>query len=313
MRTFVLLIFLLPCSQSFAQNDIVERLLHVRFLLSDTPQYNPSEALSELLQIEEQCTSSDNDTIKAFFSMLEGQALFNMHRNEECIPLCKKAIDLFEQCNFQQYDFIDTYQIIVMSYHRLMDYDNAEDYCRKGLLKSITADIGIGPRNQMSAFFYYYLGKIYEIKGDTLLANECFERNKQFQDKQSVDIDELYHIELENSYWDKINSFVQSKLYQEAVDMYSDLIKIIEGKRGKNQKYILAVYSKALLLCRYLNRFDEAFPLFVEVVNCGKKASILNESVCGAYCNIALCYAYNGDFSKLEHFILDASKILILR
>lgn len=308
MRTIVLLFSLLFHTLSFAQDDIVDKIVHVRTLLSDASQFNPNEALSQLQLIEEQCVSSDNDTLKAVFASLKGQTLYFMERYEECIPLCKKAIDLFEQSNLRQYEYLDAFQIIAMSYHRLKDYNNAENYYRKGLLKSVSANVNT--TDSYRANLYFYLGKLYETKGDSILAVECYDRSKQLQEIQPVDIDEWNYIEWENSCWENVNAYVQSEQYQEAVDVYSDMIKVIEEKRGKEHKYILVVYSKAILLSRYLLKFDEALPLYEEVVNCGNKASIYDESVCGAYCNIALCYAYKGDFSKIDPFILEAIKKL---
>ena len=304
MRTFVLLFFLLPCSLSFAQNDIVDGIVHIKKLLSD---FKSDEALSQIHYIEEQCLSSENDTLKAVFHKLKGQTLYFLGRYEECISSSKEAVLYFEQSNLRQYEYLDALRTIAHAYYRQKDYDNAEKYYRKGLLKS--SAFNESTINQYKSDLYLNLGNLYKAKGDSVLAEECFKKLNPIDEKPTA-IEELNYMEWEISFWEKINAFIQSDQYQEAVNMLFDLIKEIQEKRGKRYEYILAVYSQAMLLSRYLNRFDEALPLFEEVVNCGNNTSILNESVCGAYCNIALCYAYNGDFSKLEHFILDARKIL---
>jgi hypothetical protein len=64
----------------YAQGGIVERIVHVRQLISDPSDFNPSEAFSQLQLIEKDCTASDNDTLKAVYWGLKGQTLFFLGR-----------------------------------------------------------------------------------------------------------------------------------------------------------------------------------------------------------------------------------------
>ena len=110
-----------------AQDSIVDKIINVRNLLASTSELDHKEALSQLLSIEKECAQSSNDTLKAVFGGLKGQALFMEGKYKECIEPSKEAIELFEKCNLRQYDFLDAYKIISFSYHRLYDFENAEE------------------------------------------------------------------------------------------------------------------------------------------------------------------------------------------
>lgn len=308
VRTFLLSLLTLLGTQMSAQDGIYERIAHVRNLISDSSDFNPSEAFSQLQLIEKDCTASDNDTLKAVYLSLKGQTLFLLERYEDCISPSKEAIQLFERCNLRQYEFLDAFRIIAMAYHRINDLENAESYYRKGLIRSVAANVST--TDQYRADLFLNLGNLYKAKGDAAMAEDCFNKSKQLH-QNTNDIDRWNYIDWENSYWKKIKVLTQAGKYQEAVDAYSEMIPGIQENRGKDETYILAIYSKALLLSRCLSKYDEAIPLYNEVVEIGKKISMTDESVCGAYCNLALSYAYIGDFSKTEAFIQESQSYLI--
>lgn len=69
-RILILSLLTLLCTQMYAQDkwdNIVDRIVYVRHLLTDSADLNPNEALSQLLLLEKDCTASDNDTLKGVF------------------------------------------------------------------------------------------------------------------------------------------------------------------------------------------------------------------------------------------------------
>lgn len=288
-------------------DTIVDKMVYSRHLLTDSADLNPNEALSQLLLIEKDCAEFDNDSLKGIFFALKGQSLFSMEKYKECIAPSKEAIRLFERCNLRQYEYLDAFKIIAMAYHLIKDYENAERYYRKGLIRSVAANVNT--TDQYNAAMFLNLGNLYRDKGDSILADAARNKSKQLSNNV-LDIDEWNYIDWENSYWGNIDSLRQEGKYQEAVDLFSEMIPIVRKKRGEDKTYLLAVYSKAILLSRYLGKHDEAIPLYVEVVEIGKKNSMIDESVCGAYCNLALSYAYKGDFSKADAIIQESQGYL---
>ncbi len=306
-RAAVLFLLSFVCIQMHTQ-DIVDKIIYARHLITDSLAFNPTEALSQLQMIEKECTDLDNDTLKAVFYELKGQTLISLEKYKECIPPCNEALRFFERCNLRQYGYLNTLKIIAMAYYRLGDFENAERYYRKGLIRSVAAKVNT--TNQYRADLLLNLGNLYKAKGDSILANAAYYKSKQLSDS-ACDVGKWNYIDWENSCWDKIIGYTRKGKYQEAVDVYSEMIPVLQNKRGKDNVYILAVSSKGVLLSHYLNKYDEAIPLFKEVVEIGKNSSTTNESVCGAYCDLALSYAYKGDFTKTDTIIRESQDYLI--
>lgn len=291
-----------------AQDDVIYKLTEIRKMVYDSTEYNPSKALSQLEIIDKECTTNSNDTLKAVYNSLRGQTLYSLQKYMECIPYCEETIRLCEQCNLRQYEYLDAIKIIGMSYHRLKDYENAELFYRRGLLRSVSANVNA--TNQYQAELYLNLGKLYEAKGDSLLSVESFRRSRQLQETTPFDIDELNNLEWSNSILEKITSLRETGRYQEAVDLYSIYIDGIIKKFGKGEQYIFALYSKAILLARYLNKYEEALPLYKKIIESADQMNFINKSVCGAYCNLALCFSYLDKLPELEAFVPTAISFL---
>ena len=206
MRKFLFLLFLTVSIYSYAQGDIVEKVIRLRQLITDVKTH---DALDLINQIENECSKSDNDTLKAVFLELKGQALLDNEKYEESIPVCKEALSLFERSNLRQYEYLDAWFIIATAYHRLRDYKNAESYYRKGILRSVAAKVD--KVRQYRSSLYLNLGNLYKEQGDTLLANECYKRVEKSSERELIDIDNWNYVEWENAFLDKITNLVDAK------------------------------------------------------------------------------------------------------
>lgn len=103
MRKFSLIVFLLISALSYSQEDLVDKVIQIRQLVTDV---KTKEALAKMAQIDYQCMQSTNDTLKAVFLELKGQALLDDEQYEECIPICRDAITLFAKVNLRQYEYL---------------------------------------------------------------------------------------------------------------------------------------------------------------------------------------------------------------
>ena len=302
MRKFLFLFFLTVSICSYAQEDIIEKIICLRQLVTDVKTH---DALVLIKEIENECSKSDNDTLKAVFLELKGQTLLNIEKYKECIPVCKEALSLFERSNLRQYEYLDAWFIIATAYHRLKDYKNAENYYRKGILRSVAAKVDkVG---QYRSNLYLNLGNLYKEQGDTLLANECYKRVEKSPERELIDIDNWNYVEWQNAIIDKITNLLDAKRYEEAANMWADFAKEVKNKKGKKDKWYLdAVYSRGILLCRYLDKIDEAIPLFQELIDLSANIEEPNENTCGAYCNLTLCYSMKGLYDLVDGTIAKA-------
>ena len=299
MHKLHFIILFLISTLSYAQEDMVEKVIRVRQLVTEV---KTNEALSLIAQIEQQCMLSPNDTLKAVFLELKGQALLDVENYEECITPCKEAIALFERSNLRQYEYLDAWGIIATAYHRLKDYKNAERYYRKGILRSVSARVDNVDKYRSG--LYLNLGNLYKNQGDTLLAEECYNRIVQSPGREIINIDNWNYLDWESAQWEQVNRLVNDKRYEEAANFYEDFTKNIREKKGNRyEAYLLAVYSRAILLSRYVNNIDNAIPLFEELVNLSDSIDAPNENICGAYCNLALCFSQKGDYEAVDDVI----------
>lgn len=295
-KIFFLFIFCCVFTLDVASQSLWDSLISVQnFIKEDRVE----KADSILNLIENECINSQNDSIAVLFYESKGIILWGKMKYTECIPFFLRTIGLYESLQIKAQNYLDAFVAIGFSYGRLGDYDNAERYYRKALLKSVAATYNEDFRPNV----YKNLGNLYMEKGDTLLAQECYKRSS-IKDVESYDFMKINYIEWENAQWDQVNLLVNEKQYEEAANFYVNFIERLKEEKGvKYEAYLLAVYSRAILLSRYINNIDDAIPLFEELVNLSDSIDALNKIICGAYCNLALCYSQKGNYKAVDNVI----------
>ncbi len=297
-KALIIIAVVLTCfSAAFAQNSFHKKIYQIESLVSEKKYEEALVKLDKVLQLD---ITQNNDTINAVCVALKGNILFNQEKYLECIPVFKQACNLFERAHYINLGYFDALLFIATSYHFLEDYENAERYYRKVLLKS--ASYSDEDLNEYCANAYLNLGDLYKKKGQEKLAESCYEKAQSYRG-QTYDIDVINFKVWQNSLWDKINHYIPNQQYQEAVDVYSEMVSGIVEKIGKGDEYAFAVYSKALLQRAYLNKFDEASSLFKEIIDFKDSLSFPNNEVCGSYCNYALCLAIKKDSDEIERIL----------
>lgn len=295
-KIFFLFIFCCVFTLDVASQSLWDSLISVQnFIKEDRVE----KADSILNLIENECINSQNDSIAVLFYESKGIILWGKMKYTECIPFFLRTIGLYESLQIKAQNYLDAFVAIGFSYGRLEDYDNAERYYRKALLKSVAATYNEDFRPNV----YKNLGNLYMEKGDSLLAQECYKRSS-IKDVESYDFMKINYIEWENAQWDQVNLLVNEKQYEEAANFYVNFIERLKEEKGvKYEAYLLAVYSRAILLSRYINNIDDAIPLFEELVNLSDSIDALNKIICGAYCNLALCYSQKGNYKAVDNVI----------
>lgn len=267
------------------------------------------EAQSMINKMESAGIDSAKDSIRVLFYEDKGVILFYNEKYSDCIPYFQKAITLYEKLNIKAQNYLDDFMAIGFSYGMMKDYDNAERYYRKALLKSATAECN----KKFQSSVYKKLGDLYMLKGDSALAEECYTMVAD-GDKAAVEDNEfisMSYINWESEYWDKINKLVDEKKYEDAVREYADFINGLKEKKGVTYKsYLVAVNCQATLLSRALKRIDAAIPLYEEVISIAGKLPAADENVCNAYCNLVLCYSQTEKQDELKKVVRDGLEYL---
>lgn len=301
-RFLISLIFLVCGVNSVSAQTLWDSLFEVNDLIGENKD---DEAASLLNKIETQCLQSGNDSILAVFQARKGILLFRREKYSECIPYFLSAIDLHEKLHIKYQSYLDAFVAIGFAYGRLRDYDNAERYYRRALLRSVAVDFN----EEFRPTVYKNLGNLYMEKGDSLLAQECFKRAKAV-DTEGNDFMNHNRLEQKNAHWDELNNFLDAGQHQKAADKCAEMMRWFKTEEGESESYILVATTRANLLSRYLNLYDEAKPFYEEIIAWGKNRSETNENVCGAYCNLALYYSVSGNFAQADTVINEATPYL---
>lgn len=294
------------CSQTSEDLFSINTMIKIKELIDEDRN---DEALSMLDKMEKQGIDTAHDSIRVLFYEDKGVILFYDDKYNDCIPYFQKAISLYEKLNMKAQNYLDDFIAIGYSYGMMKDYDNAERYYRKALLKSTTAEC----KKDFQPSVYKKLGDLYMLKGDSALAEECYTMVAD-GDKATVKDNEfisMNYINWEVACWDKINKLVDEKKYEDAVKEYAAFCDELKKKKGVTyESYLVAVNSRAMLLSRYLHRTNEALPLYKELTEIADKLPSGNETICNAFCNLVLCYSKTNRQNELKEAIRDGLEYL---
>lgn len=160
MRRFLISIIILVCGVNcISAQTLLDSIVEVKNLINDDKD---DEAESILNKIENQCMHSENDTLRVLFLESKGIILWDREEYKDCIPYFLSVIDLYDKLHLKYQNYLDAFVAIGYSYGRLHDYDNAERFYRKALLKSVAADFN----KEFRPNVYKNLGNLYMEKGD---------------------------------------------------------------------------------------------------------------------------------------------------
>ena len=304
---FILVFVVCMAGRTYSQNVFsIDYMIKVKELIDEDRN---DEALSMLDKMEKQGIDTAHDSIRVLFYEDKGVILFYDDKYNDCIPFFQKAISLYEKLNIKAQNYLDDFMAIGFSYGMMKDYDNAERYYRKALLKSTTAEC----KKDFQPSVYKKLGDLYMLKGDSALAEECYTMVAD-GDKATVKDNEfisMNYINWEAARWDKINKLVDEKKYEDAVKEYAAFCDELKKKKGvMYESYLVAVNCRAMLLSRYLHRTDEALPLYKELTEIADKLPSGNETICNAFCNLVLCYSKTNRQNELKEAIRDGLEYL---
>lgn len=299
MKQYLLTLLLTFSLVAYANSDDVEKLWDSlakakNYLINN--DYRNAETIVK--SIEGLCSECNNDSIKVVFLECKAHILvFDKKEYNVPIPILKDVIELYERLNIKSINYLEAFQTIAYCYEKNGNYDEAERFYRKSLIKSSV----ITSNNQLVSSIYLHLHNIYKDRGDTILSNECL---KYLDPQLASDVKESEFLAWENEQLDTIAKYRDNGSYYEATKRYVNYIEGLIEKKGKhNKKYKLAIYSKAILLSRYLDQYDEAKPLFEEIISLRNDNEPCENYVCGSYCNLVLYYSHNGQYDIADNVI----------
>lgn len=294
-------------NNSLLAQNLADTVQKTRALLIE---HKNEAAYKLLVNNKEAFLSYDNDTVLAVYYTLAGRCCCGLQNFSTGISILKDACLIWEYVKLKREDYFDCLYNIAVAYERSGDFKNAESYYRKAILRSVTGSLNDNT-DEYRALIYTNLGHLYKEQGDVALAEECFKKASQPGGFDKTDVEKAGYTEWENGLWYKANKYREEGKFQESIEVLSELTSGIEKNMGKNDNYVLALYGKAITLRGYLQKFDEAIPLFEEIISLKDSISPYNENVCGSYCNLALCLAFKWEYTKVDELLPEAYEYLL--
>ena len=302
IRWFIVFIMLILCININAQKHNIEHFIINIDSLIENKKYNL--AIKMLDEIESECISSNNNRLIASFYFKKAISLYLSQSYRECIPLFEKAYNFFEKSKDLNTEYLECFTNIGNAYLEIgYNESNAIKFYRKGLIKSFSMEENSFVYDKRATIIYN-IGKIYAENEEPYMSIECLNELNYITSQYSqtyiealldVIIEKLSHSALTLN----MNSqFVDSVLY------YDQILEILKKYKGvSDESYILYAYTKALIIYQDLGLYDEAIPLFEELISIGNKLETYNADICGAYCFYIMCLSHAGYFTKVDYFL----------
>lgn len=267
------------------------KLLNIKDLIR---QENYTQARDLLIQIEEECLMSDNDTIQLLYNESIGQISFSLGNYIDCIPSFIKSSEIYEKINLKDIDYIESFLLRGIANQRLGNLKEAENNYRTGLLKIVC----IPQATSYQSHFYLNLGDLYKLRGDSLLAAECYKRIDSNRFGSLIDGNSTDLINEEEL---RILDLRKEGDFEKALYAYDNLISRVREVVGThNEYYARIVYSKGLVLSFNLGQISEAKPLFLEVIELSPFLDKYDENVISSIIRYAQALAYEGNEDELN-------------
>lgn len=288
---------------AFADTRILfAELARVKSALNND-NYTTADSLCNI--IESDYRTTDNDSIKVLFNECKGESLFFQNKYLECIPYLQLTLAGYEKLDIRDIAYLDTFLALGVASYKCGNYDEAERYFRKGILKSVF----INNSKDYLAHCYLNLGNMFKEKGDSILAQECYRR---------IDADSpfgLIDASLSGDDWLDASELEVIHLreggrYEEAVEIYDRLLtRYKELNCTKSDDYARLLYSKAIVVGNNLGQPKRAIPICEECIAL-KEYLPNNENVKCCYVRLSQFLAYLGEANKLAAIELEAMDYL---
>lgn len=292
-RLAILFVLSLFCAQLSAQN-LLDDVVNIRKLI-DQDKYE--EAYILLQNIEEQCLHSNDDSVKLLFTKSMGLVKIERKAYHDAIKYYESALQWCERLHIRDGNYVETFLALGLSYQRLGNDSMAEKYYRRGLLRTVNSNCS----TKFHSSFYLNLGQLYEKRGDTLLASECFKR-----------IDPQHYGILLDGNADFLSEDRESKAlemrqngeFEQCLPIYDQLIERCKKIIGtNNEDYVRLLFSKALVLHFNLGRNSEAKPLFKELLEMRNELPGFNEDILVSTARYLQIVAQEGDTLAVDSIL----------
>ena len=300
IRLYKIVVILLFVSLSFNEieaQDFATEYKKIRALV-DKGKY--AEGYKMIQAISEQQLEQNGDTGVAYYNYAKGSCLYFLENYSEAIPCLQKAIQIMDKNHCRDCDYLEMLYGIGMCYKKLGNYEKAEEFLRRTILKGNYMKSECAIRSQT----YTELADLYSLIGKPDFADICTSRIKyemKYIDAQNLDaqIDDL---------WELYKAYNKQGRMDECINALKNIVKLINDNQGKVSKDYLLYSSLLSLALINQQRFDEAAVINKDIIEFGKQFKTYREEIANAYENYLRYLAGKGKVDSIEMILPAATK-----
>lgn len=294
IRTIIRLIlaFVILLSQApivYAQN--VKRLIEESQVLINNEKYKEADKI--LISINQEQISEYGDTCLMLYNYGKGVCLFFMDKYKEAIPFLQEGLKYMEKLPHENCNYIEIMYGIGASYKKLGDYNKAEEYFRRAIIKGYYFNLNCAIRNQT----YSEMAELYSLMGKPDFADICTSRIES-----EVRIDNSKYLDAQlDGLWDLYKAHESMGKTEECLNDLQKIRHLIEENIGKNNKdylqYSFLLGSHLRYTCK---RPQEAAVIHREMIEIGKQLKTNRNEVCSAYVDYLRYLAESNKVDSIE-------------
>lgn len=293
--TFVILLSQTPIV--YAQN--AKCLIEKSQMLINNEKYKEAEMI--LIGINEEQISEYGDTCLMLYNYGKGACLYFMDKYEEAIPFLKKGLTYREKMPHEDCDYLEMLYRIGVCYKKLGDYNNAEEYFRRTILKSNYFNLNCTIRNQT----YGEMAELYSLMGKPKFADICTSRiESEMRIKNVNNLDAQL-----DGLWDLYKVHEKMGKVDECLSDLKKMRHLVEENKGKtNIDYLEYSYILGTNLRYSYERPQEAASVHKEMIEIGKQFRTYQYIVLSAYLDYLRYLSENNKVDSIEHILPAAIK-----
>lgn len=300
-----LLLTIIACIMAFLQvipanGQDIPSTIKEAYALIDNEEYNNGYKLVK--DIENKQVEVYGDSMIMMLNYEKGICLYNFNRYEEAIPCLNDALLCMEKFPHKDCSFLELIYGIGSCYYHLEQYEKAEEYFRRVIIRGRTQDFACTITTQALS----ELTDVYNKLGNNKLADQC-----------------LYSIYLEYRNVNKINwrrglkelmdladSYKILNKQDDEIECYRTILNIIASNAGKSDEdYFLYSTILAMKLNLY-NRTGEAFSVYEQLIDISKELKENNQYVCQAYEECLHIKSLENDTAYIKDLLPSAIKYI---
>ena len=281
--------FLLQVTIINAQN--VRQLINQAQILINDGKYEKADKI--LMEINEDKLSECSDSCLMSYNCCKGACLYYMDKYEEAVPFLKKVLNYIEKYPHEDCNYLEIMCKIGICYKRLEDYNKAEEFFRRTLIKGNYFNLNCDIMNHA----YGEMAELYSLMGKPDFADICTSR---IRSKMGFENTKDYDAQI-NGLWSLYKAHKNLGQNDECITDLQKIRSLIDENKGKINKDYL-VYSSLLgFHLRYTcKRPQEAAIIHKEMIEIGKQFKTYLNEVSSAYVEYLRYLSENNKVDSIE-------------